>query len=103
MAAASAAPETFGDQAAGPTRLILRMADGTHVVYRWGEGRLERSAAAGDARSLRALPLGGDGAAVEFDRSEKGRMVILRLIERPRREGDKRVIEYSATLGGDYR
>jgi type II secretory pathway pseudopilin PulG len=98
---AAAAPEKLGDQAAGPQCLILKMADDRHVVYRWREGRLERSETAGEVRSSRVLPVGDAIVAVEFGRSDGSRISSLRLIERLRPEAEKHVIEYVAALGGD--
>ncbi len=102
VARAAAAPKTFGVDSAGPACLILRMTDGKHIVYRWRKGQMERSQEAGGARSSQALPLGNPDANVEFDQSEKGRILTLRLIERSKRGGNKQVTEFAAALGGDF-
>jgi hypothetical protein len=102
VARATAAPDTFEKQHAGPECLILQTADGGYVVYRWGKGQLERSEYVGRRESRQRLPVGSDRAAVEFSRAgPSGRLVTLRLIEMPGNTPSRHAIELSASLGGD--
>ena len=102
VAQATAAPDTFEKKHAGPGCLILRAADGRHVVYRWDKGQLERSAHVGGRESRQRLPAGSNRAVVEFSRAgPSGRLVTLRLIELPGNTPTRHAIEISASLGGD--
>ena len=100
-ARAEAAPDQLGDAAAGPQRLILRLAGGTVVTYEWADGRLLRTERAGGEESRRALPLGSPRVRAEFPRPTDG-LVTLRLVE-TRPNGTEQVSDVSAALGGDVR
>jgi prepilin-type N-terminal cleavage/methylation domain-containing protein len=102
VALASAAPETLGEQTAGPELLILRLAEEKYILYCWHEGILERFEVAGTKMSAHPMPLGDDRVSVEFSRSAGGRVLSLRLVE-PGRGNQKREVEFAAALGGDLR
>jgi hypothetical protein len=103
VAGADAAPDRLGEFARGPSCLILRRPDGSHVIYRWLDGQLERIVRTADGETRRPLPVGPQDPAVEFDRTG-GRppLVTLRFAESAARRGAPRV-EVTAVLGGDLR
>jgi prepilin-type N-terminal cleavage/methylation domain-containing protein len=101
VAGAVAAPETVDQHKAGPACLILRMADGSHVIYRWDADHLERAVRVGTAETSRKLPVGGRGVRAELARS--GGIVTLRLIEGHDHSDVKRQLDIAAALGGDRR
>ena len=102
VARATAAPDAFEKRRAGPTCLILRTADGGHVIYRWDDGQLERTQFVGHKESRQRMPVGSDRASAEFFRSGPGaRVVTLRLTEPSGSATSRRAIEFSASLGGD--
>jgi hypothetical protein len=104
VAQAAAAPDSLNKHKAGPTCLILRMTDGSHVIYHWNDDHLERSVRRGAVESAAPMPVGSQRVSAEFARSGKdGRVITLRLIDS---RAEKRVtprIEISAALGGDLR
>jgi type II secretory pathway pseudopilin PulG len=98
-----AVPDSLGALTRGPQCLILRLHDGTHVIYQWQDGQLERTVRTGDAETRRPLPVGSQDMSVEFDRPGGDRpLLILRLIEAPP-HGTARQTQISAALGGDLR
>jgi hypothetical protein len=104
VAQAVAAPKSLEKRRAGSTCLILRMADDSYVIYRWDDGRLERSVldAAGD--SSRPMPVGSDRVRVEFARTgSKGTLISMRLIESRDGVDGKHPVVVMAALGGDLR
>jgi prepilin-type N-terminal cleavage/methylation domain-containing protein len=105
VAHAVATPDRLGAVTAGATCLILRGADGRHVVYRWQAQRLERSEVPVGAEKLPQVLLRAtdyDSAAVEFRRSGADRgLLSLELVKTHGRA--KRTLEIAAALGGDHR
>jgi type II secretory pathway pseudopilin PulG len=119
---AAAAPDRMDEWTAGPTCLLLMLADGRRVTYCWDDGHLERSEQR-DARTFRRyMPLGIDsgprpvpaadregrdmkGTEVEFTRTgNDGRILTLRVSEPPAAAGvASRPVEIVAALGGDVR
>jgi prepilin-type N-terminal cleavage/methylation domain-containing protein len=103
VARAKAAPEKGGDFQASSTCLILQRADGSQVVYRWHEGRLQRFEVDDDDEVEQNFPVGGERTKVEFTRAgHERRLIIMRLIEL-RDRGPNRLVEISTALGGDLR
>ncbi len=104
VAQAADAPASVGELTASGTCLILRMADGRHVMYRWNNDQLERSELAGSGAAPRRLPLGRAGTGLEFTRAgNDGRLLIIRLTQSWGAGKKKRQIEIAAALGGDLR
>jgi hypothetical protein len=105
VAAAEAAPHAAGDLKAGPTCLLLRTPGGGQVVYRWADGKLERSATSGPKTTRRRLAPGRDVTAVTFGREgPDGRLITLRLTESlGPNTAEKRQSAVVAALGGDLR
>jgi hypothetical protein len=104
VARAVATRKELGDLEAGPTCLILRLADGSHVYYRWHKGSLERGTVPGPARP-HGRSISPDGSAVEFRQGGPGgRLITLRVTETNPETGQVRLREdISAALGGDLR
>lgn len=100
VAEATATPEAWEDFEASPDCLILKNADGRHVLYHWHANRLTRLEHDGDQESKRELPLGDARFTVEFIRD--GRLITLRL-EESRKTGVVLVHEMCAALGGGVR
>ena len=100
---ATAAPDRFDNQSANSTCLILRMANGAHVVYRWDAHKLTRSEFAARSKSERVLPLGGNRATVEFIRAAADPRRVTLLLREPRGQPPRarHPLEISATLGSD--
>jgi hypothetical protein len=97
---ATATVEHAGPWTAGPTCLVLRQADGGHIVYHWTKDRLERTEWPGGA--TQPLPLGAETATIEFASPEAaGRLVKLRLVQPASRIAPPRVREIMAALGGE--
>jgi hypothetical protein len=92
---AAAIPEVVGPWKAGPACLLLRRADGGHVVYHCKGRALERVELPGGTR--RPLPIGPTSTTVEFPRPSAG-LATLRL-----RRSARRVQDITAALGGDLR
>ena len=104
VAAAAEAPERAGDVTAGPGCLILRAPDGRHVVYRWQDGRLERTEQADKEIAKQRVAVGRGCTGLEFLRAEGARPVIrVRLTESPGAGAPERQRELAAALGGDLR
>ncbi len=103
VATATGAPKMLGDEQAGPNCLILQRTDGSHVVYRWHEGKLDRSEVVEDNHATQTLPVGNEQTTVEFLRGDGDRLLTLRLADSPERVKQGRMVEYSAALGGDLR
>ena len=104
VAEAVEAPQSLNDLTAGPACLILKMAEGGSVTYRWDNGSLRRKELVGTEVSHRSVPVGREDVSVEFARSStEGRLIILRLIEWRGAGGSRgeHRIEFSAALGGD--
>jgi hypothetical protein len=101
VARAEAAPDTLGDAAAGPDRLLLKLPGGTVVTYEWKADGLVRTERTADKEARRPLPLGTDRVRVEFPRPKDG-LATLRLVE-AREGGPDRTTDISAALGGDLR
>jgi len=100
---AATAPDQLGELARGPSCLILRMSDGSHVVYRWHEEQLVRTVQSADGETRRAMPVGNWEASVEFARTDGDRpLLTLTVIESPN-PGTPRRTAISAMLGGDVR
>jgi hypothetical protein len=103
VARAAAAPESMDKLKAGPTCLILEMADGSHVVYRWDKDRFERAEQTGPG-DFRWIPIGLDCAAVELTQTGTDRRLLtMRLREALDRGAGQRSLEIAAALGGDLR
>jgi hypothetical protein len=101
VSTAVAAPESLGDVKAGPTFLLLRQPDGSHVVYRWIENHLERGVLP-ETAAPRPVPLGMSCDGAELLRGGPGqRLITLRLQEAPGPAGIRRAHDISAALGGD--
>jgi hypothetical protein len=101
VSAAVAVPEGLGDVQAGPTCLLLRQADGSHVVYRWTDNHLERGVLPEKA-APRPVTLGMSCDGAELLRGGPGqRLITLRLQETPGPSGVRRSHDISAALGGD--
>ena len=104
VARANAAPDKLEKLVAGPTCLLLRLADGHHVAYRFEAGVLTRSELDGASTTQRTMPLGSELVRVEFGRAESApKMITLRLTEPPGRTLSRHPIEITATMGGDLR
>lgn len=104
VAAATATPASLGEIDAGPACLILRLADGRHVVYRGEGGHLERAEIADLEDNLLWVSLGNDLAGVNFSRpAPDGKVVALTLDETQGASGPKRSRTFAAALGGDVR
>lgn len=104
VAAASAAPESVGEQKASSTCLILRTSNGGHLVYQWHDGELRRSDLSGSKPSLRKVSVGRGITGVEFTREgSEGRLITLRLTESLGHGIATRQSTVAATLGGDLR
>lgn len=109
---ASEMPDKLGDVVAGREALILRRADGSTVVYRMVEGKLERRERRSDDERTMRFGFNSLKVVVEFSRpsepekaKEKGKggenLVTLRLTS-PRVQSG-RVTEIKAALGGARR
>jgi hypothetical protein len=104
VALAGATPETLHTLKAGPTCLILRLADGTYVVYRAEEGRLERAALATAAATPYWMPLAGDGVTAAFAAAGTDRRVLTLTLQEPDDSGRRKwTTAIAAALGGDLR
>lgn len=105
VADAAAAPDTLGDQTAGPTRLLLTTPGGGSVVYRWDANTLERveRTAAAAAETVRVVPVGPAGTVVELVRPAGGAGVVTIRVTEPTPNGLMRRAEISAALGGNRR
>jgi hypothetical protein len=103
VALAAATAEGVGQLKAGPNCLILRLADGSHVVYRVEAGRLERAALAAGGAAPHWVPLGGqgEGEGVAFARTGPDQRILTLTLQEP---GPRtRTTEIMAALGGDLR
>jgi hypothetical protein len=97
---ADRAPDSLESEHAGPDRLILRRPSGEHVIYRWGDGKLERQELTAKTKSIQRLALGSDRVSVQFARTGAGnRLITLRLIGMPPEKLGP-PFEVSAALGG---
>ncbi len=104
VAQAGATPEDVGALKAGPTCLILRLADRTYVVYRAQEGRLERAALATAGATPYWMPLAGDGVTATFTAAGPDRRVLTLTLQEPDEFGRRqRTTAIAAALGGDLR
>jgi prepilin-type N-terminal cleavage/methylation domain-containing protein len=103
VARAAEAPPAFERWTARANCLILRLNNGNHIIYHWDQERLERTERNGPDTLRQTLPTGNPRVTAEFSRAGPGqRLVTLRLVE-ARKQGDKRVLDISAALGGDLR
>jgi hypothetical protein len=101
---AVAAPERFEAFTAGSDCLILRFANGSHIIYYYDlhDETLVREIR-GETSSRQPLPAGSDETTVTFIRPAGDRPVItVRVDETPAR-GVPRRVEFSAALGGEIR
>ena len=99
---AVAAPDSADPWNASPTCLLVRRADGGHIVYHWNDGHLKRCQLPGG--ETRWLPVGPDGTAVEFLRPGTDRRVVTLRLSLPRPHSSvASTLEISAALGGDLR
>jgi prepilin-type N-terminal cleavage/methylation domain-containing protein len=99
-------PDAVGETAAGPECLILKVGDGRHVVYRWYGDRLTRRELGGADETPRALSVGGEFIAAEFERGpadSRDVHLILRETRRPVPSRSNWTLRISAALGGDQR
>ncbi len=104
VALAAATPEAVGQRKAGPSCLILRLADGSYVVYRAEAGRLERAALAAADAAPYWMPLEGEGVTVAFTRTGPDQRVLTLTLQESIGSGPrKRTTEIMAALGGDLR
>lgn len=104
VALASATPARVGQLKAGPTCLILRLADGTDVVYRAEAGRLERAALAAADAAPYWMPLENVGGTVVFASTGSKRRVLTLTLQEPIGSGArKHTTAITAALGGDLR
>jgi hypothetical protein len=105
VAAAVACPDAFHEFQAEPACLILRFADGRHVVYRWADPRLRRTEVAAGERQTTHLAVGGEKIDVRFDRSASGRIVTLHLTAPRGRATSRRdrQLDIVAATGADVR
>jgi prepilin-type N-terminal cleavage/methylation domain-containing protein len=101
---AVAAPERFEAFTAGPDCLILRFANGSHVVYVFDAGKesLVREVR-GEKPRRQPLPTGSDKATVKFIRPAGEQPVITMRVDETPARGVPRRVEFSAALGGDVR
>lgn len=99
---AVAAPDRAGDLTAGPACLILRMADGKEIAYRWEDKRLERVERGGPETVRQQVSVGPGCMAVTFERTGRG-VVVLRLMRSRKAGGPVHPQEIWAALGGDLR
>jgi hypothetical protein len=104
VALAASTPEAVGPLTAGPSCLILRLADRRYVVYRVEAGRLERAALSTADAAPSWMRLGGEGLAVVFARTGPDQRLLTLTIQEPVGSGPrKRTTEIMAALGGDLR
>ena len=104
VALADSNPEAVGPLKAGPSCLILRLADRRYVVYRAEAGGLERAALSTADAAPYWVPLGGEGMAVAFARTGPDKRLQTLTIQEPVGSGPrKRTTEIMAALGGDLR
>jgi hypothetical protein len=103
VATASAAPEKWKDDMAGPSCLLLRRPDGQHLMYRWEADRLERRELGEPDPVVRPMALGGDTFKVEFVRSSEDHPLIVLKISEVRNGITMPRLEVRAALGGDLR
>jgi prepilin-type N-terminal cleavage/methylation domain-containing protein len=104
VAEATQAPDSVDKAKASATCLILSMADGGRVIYRWNNGELERLANNKMGSSRRPVPVGRSVTGVEFVREgDVGRIISLRISETRGSAKDQRQTTIVAALGGDSR
>lgn len=109
VAQATAAPERWGDDVAGPTCLILARGKDHYVVYRAEEERLVhaeeerlvRLESAGGSTRRRVVARRHGLAAIEFERADGGRLVTLRLFTVGADGRRRQSAVFAAALGGD--
>jgi prepilin-type N-terminal cleavage/methylation domain-containing protein len=102
VAVATAAPDSFGGEQAGPKCLVLRLGDGSHTIYRWEDGKLERRSIVDGKTSRQQIAVGRPSTTLEFGR-EGGRLLVLRLSEAPGQQVVVWPTVIEAALGGDLR
>jgi hypothetical protein len=104
VAQAEAAPERWQERTAGPACLILKRADGGHVIYDWTEERLSRSVLSpGDAPEWKTF-LDSGAAEVVFTRPVgEEPLLTMRLVGVPGRAINGPPLEITAAVGGDLR
>ncbi|MBI3406989.1 MAG: type II secretion system protein [Planctomycetes bacterium] len=104
VASAEAAPAQAGDFAADGQCLILRHPESGLIVYRVAADRLVRLEKGAGKELEQTYRLDKDQASVEFQRSGKdNRLITLRLTEHHDDDRVRRVIEFSAALGGNLK
>jgi type II secretory pathway pseudopilin PulG len=101
---ARALREAIEEWEAGPTCLILRMADDRHVIYQWQKGELQRIEQPGPDAQTQRVVVGPDCAGVEFLRDpQKSGLVTLRLSVSRGPGNAPRRLDITAAVGGDRR
>jgi prepilin-type N-terminal cleavage/methylation domain-containing protein len=104
VALAASTPEAVGPLKAGPSCLILHLADQRYVVYRAEAGRLERAALSRADAAPHWVLLGGEGVVGAFRRTGPDQRLLTLTIQEPAGSGlRKRTTEITAALGGDRR
>jgi hypothetical protein len=105
VACAELAPAKWEKHKASTQTLILQMKNGSHVLYSWHDGKVERRSFEKGKESLRPLPGGEDQVGVEFARDgPDAKLVRIRLSRL--RDGvlvPGQTLEIAAALGGDWR
>ena len=98
------APRTLLPIEASPTCLILRMGDGSHVVYRWENDHAERYEIADTGTVQKRLGNGSSCVDMKFVRTgPQERLVTMHLTESRGQPAIDRHKEISAALGGEHR
>lgn len=101
VAGATSVPDRLEKLTAGPTCLLLRTATGKHIVYRWQDGRLERSESPAPATPR---PVGPGRIEIEFTRPDRdGKLVTMTLRETRKAPRPPTPFVVTAALGGDRR
>lgn len=103
VAQAEAAPERVDNTVAGPGALILKMPDGTTVLYLKGEESLDRVERTGKKEQVRRFPLDRPDTKTEFISTATGPKLITLRLTTKKDAGPGKTTEFSAALGGDLR
>jgi hypothetical protein len=103
VAAAVAAPAELGILRANPYCLILRRADGKHVIYAVAEKNLERFELdeAYEPTNVTTLYECGDEKQIDFSQTDDGRLLTLGITAVEPRFNHKHRVDIMAALGGD--
>ncbi len=103
VARAEAAPERVDNTVAGPGTLILKMPDGTTVLYLKGEESLDRVERTGEKELVHRFPLDRPDTKTEFMRTATGPKLITLRLTTKKDAGSGKTTEFSAALAGDRR